>query len=692
MAVISGVLKGPMGDARVGVVIELRAVRTSATVVIQARSQSVTDATGRYTLSVEPGQYDVMITAAGRQPERVGGIQVMVNSATGTLNDFLTIPGETDLNPAIVATVDGMRAAAAASAAAAKTSENNAAATLTNSVKRGEFGIGGVTPALPLVDTLNSLKKLQTGKYVSWAGGVDMPRSDVAYTIDWTLASDANGLIQGVVLATAIITAPSTYDQVYRNVCRNSIFQGWKIVWDENSLSNPLRPGDFGIGATLQNNSDGLDIDTTNLPMGFYAGNNLKASIHGVPPGIPTTGTNYTYLQHENLSTGYGQAALQRYVAHGQTNFGVWFRNKVTGVWNDWFKVAFDNTEAQIVPPSVVSSVNGARYCKIAEQAPSATTALGVHFKITGGRSFAAANPNLDIMHVYFSARNATAASLTPTGLQVLRTGLTSGGNVSCGTIYNATTGMWELWIAGAGYNAPSISVVGNIKPGTTGVIPATSWVWSSTMPSGFVAVTEKRDWTEFNTTVDANGFIKAASPIVKLFGTGENELNDQSQGVTTERVSEGVYRVSGVLGFNGDGAWGGAGNGIEIPVDDNKRPLIWVESKVLPDGDIEIRTYHRTYDTGPYSARNIEAMDSGEIDKKKQPIFVEMPDGTPIDIPAGRWIDLRVEMPGGDEPEYEPVPEDKDAPEVTPEVTEPEGGEEQAPGETLSPIEEPKE
>ncbi|QIP93153.1 hypothetical protein [Serratia fonticola] len=198
--------------------------------------------------------------------------------------------------------------------------------------------------------------------------------------------------------------------------------------------------------------------------------------------------------------------------------------------------------------------------------------------------------------------------------------------------------------------------------------------------------------WHTANTTVDANGFIKKASPIVKLFGTGESELNDESRGVTTERLSEGVYRVSGVLGFNGDGAWGGAGNGIEIPVDDNKRPLIWVESKVLPDGDIEIRTYHRTYGTGPYSARNIEAMDSGEVDKKKQPIFVEMPDGTPIDIPAGRWIDLRVEMPGCDEPEYEPVPEDEEAPEVSSDVTEPEGGEEPALGETPSSIEETKE
>lgn len=163
---------------------------------------------------------------------------------------------------------------------------------------------------------------------------------------------------------------------------------------------------------------------------------------------------------------------------------------------------------------------------------------------------------------------------------------------------------------------------------------------------------------TTGNTTFDANGFVKKASPIVKLFGNGECELNDESQGVITERIGTGAYRITGVLGFNGDGAWGGHGNGIEIPVDDNKRPLIWIESKVLPDGDIEIRTYHRTYGTGPYSARNIEAMDSGEVDKKKRPIVVEMPDGTPIDIPAGRFIDIRVEMSAVENPVQELDPE----------------------------------
>ncbi|QDE47189.1 hypothetical protein EIN43_03420 [Enterobacter hormaechei] len=36
----------------------------------------------------------------------------------------------------------------------------------------------------------------------------------------------------------------------------------------------------------------------------------------------------------------------------------------------------------------------------------------------------------------------------------------------------------------------------------------------------------------ESNTTVDTNGFIKRASPVIKLFGTGEIECNDEAEGL----------------------------------------------------------------------------------------------------------------------------------------------------------------
>ena len=56
---------------------------------------------------------------------------------------------------------------------------------------------------------------------------------------------------------------------------------------------------------------------------------------------------------------------------------------------------------------------------------------------------------------------------------------------------------------------------------------------------------------TNRNTSVDANGFIKAASPIVKLFAD-KIELNDeaQQQNITFEKLGVGDYLVKGSTGF----------------------------------------------------------------------------------------------------------------------------------------------
>ncbi|HHQ4311089.1 TPA: prophage tail fiber N-terminal domain-containing protein [Serratia fonticola] len=514
MAVISGVLKGPMGDARVGVVIELRAVRTSATVVIQARSQSVTDATGRYTLSVEPGQYDVMITAAGRQPERVGGIQVMVNSATGTLNDFLTIPGETDLNPAIVATVDGMRAAAAASAAAAKTSENNAATAMANALSKVDTAeqrvVGPVLFSRPTRLTSGAAGTFipdSQGTWASWSRAAGRGSSDFINHRGngtggyWFYDTDG-----ATIKALAYLNGAGDLTTL-GSLTSSNMYIGTTAV---------LKTGDYGLGSTVQNNSSNMNIDTA-LAVGFYSGSGF-ISTAGMPPDWPT-GTTHGYLVVENLAVSFGTACKQTLTSHPGSQFKpkTWYRLQRAGVWDSW---------------------------------------------------------------------------------QLL--------------------------------------------------------------------------WDTTNTTVDANGFIKKASPIVKLFGTGESELNDQSQGVTTERVSEGIYRISGTLGFNSDAEWGGVDGGIEIPTDRNKLPLVWVDYEVDETGDLLIKTFHRVNSTAPKFAQNTK---------------VGYKEGQPIDIPAGRWIDLRVEMPAVDEPEVtpDPIPQDE-----LPE--EPEGGEELAPGETPAPLVEPKE
>lgn len=117
---ISGKLIGPNGDPRPGVTIMLTAVKTSSAVVHLAPSSSTTGTDGSYSLSVEVGTHNVMIEAYGRPFEKVGQITVYSDSKPGTLNDFLTTPGQDELTPAIVAMVDDMRAAAAAYADLAK--------------------------------------------------------------------------------------------------------------------------------------------------------------------------------------------------------------------------------------------------------------------------------------------------------------------------------------------------------------------------------------------------------------------------------------------------------------------------------------------------------------------------------------------------------------------------------------------
>ncbi|HHX4111579.1 hypothetical protein R2B78_07225 [Proteus mirabilis] len=131
--------------------------------------------------------------------------------------------------------------------------------------------------------------------------------------------------------------------------------------------------------------------------------------------------------------------------------------------------------------------------------------------------------------------------------------------------------------------------------------------------------------------TTDSNGFYKKASPIIDINPDGTFTTNDESEGATVTRVAQGEYLIEGVLGFNADAGWGGVDGGIEIPLDVNKQPLIWVDSEVMEDGSILVRTYHRTHPNAPKFARN-------DIDGFN--------DGDPIDIPDGRFISVRVQMP----------------------------------------------
>ncbi|KNY37041.1 hypothetical protein RP89_19605, partial [Acinetobacter baumannii] len=130
----------------------------------------------------------------------------------------------------------------------------------------------------------------------------------------------------------------------------------------------------------------------------------------------------------------------------------------------------------------------------------------------------------------------------------------------------------------------------------------------------------------EHNTTVDGSGFIKAASPVVKLFQSHIELNNDAAkQPIEFKKVEVGEYLLKGSLGFAQEGWY------IEVPKDANGNTIVAVVYDTLENGDLSIKTYKRKFD---FELAAVVA--DLEI---------------PTDIPEGRWIDIRLH----EEPEPEP-------------------------------------
>jgi len=133
------------------------------------------------------------------------------------------------------------------------------------------------------------------------------------------------------------------------------------------------------------------------------------------------------------------------------------------------------------------------------------------------------------------------------------------------------------------------------------------------------------------NTTKTADGTLKSASPVVKIFHYGQAETNDESEGCVVTRLDVGQYLIENCIGLNADTTWGGINGGFDIPKDRNGQPLIWLDYEVNADGSVLVQTYHRTYPDAPvFAQNNIEGIAAGE----------------PVDIPADQFVSVRVEMP----------------------------------------------
>ncbi|EDP9793115.1 shikimate transporter [Salmonella enterica subsp. salamae] len=96
---ISGVLKDGTGTPVQNCTIQLKACRTSTTVVVNTVASENPDEAGRYSMDVEQGQYTVTLLVEGYPPSHAGVITVYDDSKPGTLNDFLGAMTEDDVRP-----------------------------------------------------------------------------------------------------------------------------------------------------------------------------------------------------------------------------------------------------------------------------------------------------------------------------------------------------------------------------------------------------------------------------------------------------------------------------------------------------------------------------------------------------------------------------------------------------------------
>lgn len=141
-------------------------------------------------------------------------------------------------------------------------------------------------------------------------------------------------------------------------------------------------------------------------------------------------------------------------------------------------------------------------------------------------------------------------------------------------------------------------------------------------------------DWRYFyhtaNTTKDSNGFIKAASPIVQVYAD-KIEVNEdaRNQNIGFKKNGIGDYTINTQSGLSTDGWY------LELPKDLNGNPKVAVTLNEV-DGVISLKSYKRIF-----------SMET----------FTFVPDlNEPLDIPEGRWIDLRLnELPA--EPTQQSTP-----------------------------------
>uniref|UniRef100_UPI002672A998 prophage tail fiber N-terminal domain-containing protein n=1 Tax=Hafnia alvei TaxID=569 RepID=UPI002672A998 len=201
--VISGILKDGMGKPIPNCTIELKALRTSTTVITKTIASQQPEKNGSYSMNVELGKYGVTLCVEGFPSNYVGEIYVHSGSVPGTLNYYLGLPTEGDLPPAAIQQFEAMvelvsqqsaqvgkdKAAAAKSAADALASQTAAKASETNAGKSAGAALASEKAAK--TSETNTAKGIEAAAASAQAAKLSEDNADVSKKAAQTSAAEA---------------------------------------------------------------------------------------------------------------------------------------------------------------------------------------------------------------------------------------------------------------------------------------------------------------------------------------------------------------------------------------------------------------------------------------------------------------------------------------------------------------------
>ncbi|MBW7984731.1 phage tail fiber protein [Enterobacillus tribolii] len=331
--ILSGTLIGPVGNIRANCTIMLVAVDTSVSVIVRAYSETVTDAAGKYKLTVEPGEYSVITIEQGGPPERVGKIKVLSDSIPGTLNDFLNPMGEEELTPADILKLEQLRNEAQAASASAKSDAASIKAVKDNMADK-TLNLSDLTDKSAAIQNLGLSERITTKKVVV-NGALDVSKKENAITLIAPTKGSAYYILGKDIDPEAGTETNDWYlgrgsslnsDVTLQSYTHNTylILRADRVDINRDIYSRgvPLiKTGDYGIGGY----SIGSDWDKA-----FTDNKNtfICSSINS-PSGSVFMGLNIAHYQ--DIPYGFQIAS--------RGSFGLYFRTKEDGTVGAWRKV-----------------------------------------------------------------------------------------------------------------------------------------------------------------------------------------------------------------------------------------------------------------------------------------------------------------------------------------------------------------